>query len=108
MGPTSWIGRGEGSAFTAGQRICSSEKGGAATAPNPTDRGKPGTRRHVVVDGHGTPPGLTLSPANRNDGRMTAASLHATPAGPASPQTGRQAASAPRQAARRQELRPPL
>ena len=25
-------------------------KGGAATGPNPTDRGKPGTKRHVVTD----------------------------------------------------------
>ena len=62
-----------------GQRVRSSQKGGATTGPNPTDRGKPGTKRHVVVDGHGTPLGLTLSPANRNDSKMLAATLDAIP-----------------------------
>jgi transposase len=32
-----------------------------------------------VVDGHGTPLGLTLSPANRNDSKMLAATLDAIP-----------------------------
>ena len=63
----------------AGQRICPGEKGGAATGPNPTDRGRPGTKRHIVVDGHGTPLGLTLSPANRHDSKMLAATLDAIP-----------------------------
>jgi hypothetical protein len=26
------------------------KKGGDATSPNPTDRGKPGTKRHVMVE----------------------------------------------------------
>ncbi len=26
------------------------ERGGAATGPSPTDRGKPGTKRHIVTD----------------------------------------------------------
>jgi hypothetical protein len=30
-------------------------KRGDATDPNPTDRGKPGTKRHLVVDARGTP-----------------------------------------------------
>ncbi|WP_370451434.1 IS5 family transposase [Dankookia rubra] len=55
------------------------KKGGAATGPNPPDRGKPGTKRHIVVDGHGTPPGLTLSPASRNGSEMLAATLDAIP-----------------------------
>ena len=63
----------------AGQRVCSGKKGGAATGPNPTDRGKAGTKRHVVVDGHGAPLGLTLSPANRHDSKMLAAPLDAIP-----------------------------
>ena len=29
--------------------------GAAATGPNPTDRGKPGSKRHVVVDRQGIP-----------------------------------------------------
>jgi hypothetical protein len=30
------------------------QKGGAATGPNPTDRGRPGTERHLITDRHGT------------------------------------------------------
>lgn len=63
----------------AGQRVRPGERGGAATGPNPTDRGKAGTKRHVVVDGHGTPLGLALSPANRHDSKMLAATLDAIP-----------------------------
>src|SRR5204862_5524396 len=40
------------------------QKGGAATGPNPTDRGKPGSKHHVIVDRHGNPlapPMLTAS-----------------------------------------------
>ena len=39
-------------------RICSSQGGGSATGPNPTDRGKPGAKRHIVVDARGTPLGV--------------------------------------------------
>lgn len=62
-----------------GQRLGAGKKGGACTGPNPTDRGKPGTKRHIVIDAHGTPLGLTLSPANRNDSKMLAATLDAIP-----------------------------
>ncbi len=47
-------------------------KRGAETGPNPTDRGKPGLRRHLVVDRRGTPLGVRLSPANRHDSMMLA------------------------------------
>ena len=63
----------------AGQRQRAREKGGEATGPSPTDRGKPGTKRHLVVDGRGTPLGLTLSAANRHDSRMLAPTLDAVP-----------------------------
>ena len=59
------------------QRAC--QKGGAATGPNPTDRGKPGTKRHLVTDARGTPLGLTPSGANRHDSRMPAPTLDAVP-----------------------------
>lgn len=55
----------------------SRRKGGAATGPNPTDRGKPGTKRHLVVDRRGTPLGVTLSGANRHHRAMLAATLDA-------------------------------
>jgi transposase len=54
-------------------------KKGAATGPNPTDRGKPGTKRHVVVDRTGTPLGISLSGANRHDSLMLAPTLDAVP-----------------------------
>lgn len=40
---------------TPGQRIRSGEKGGSATVPNPTDRGKLGTKRDLVTEERGTP-----------------------------------------------------
>jgi hypothetical protein len=46
--------------------------GGEAVGPNPTDRGRPGTKGHLVTDAQGTPLGLTLSGANRHDSRMLA------------------------------------
>ncbi|TFL16195.1 IS5 family transposase [Jannaschia formosa] len=55
------------------------KKGGAATGPNPTDRGKPGTKRHTVTDARGTPLGLTLTGANRHDSMALAAALDAVP-----------------------------
>jgi putative transposase len=41
--------------------------GGSATGPNPTDRSKCGTKRHLLIDGNGAPLGLHLSGANRHD-----------------------------------------
>ena len=38
--------------------------GGAATGPNPTDRGKPGSKRHLVVDRQGIPLAVLLTAAN--------------------------------------------
>ena len=43
--------------------------GGAATGPNPTDRGKPGSKRHLVVDRQGIPLG---GPAHGRQRRTTA------------------------------------
>jgi transposase len=43
------------------------EKGGAQTGPNPTDRGKPGTKRHMVTDRQGLPLAELLTAANVNE-----------------------------------------
>jgi len=43
------------------------QKGGDAIGPNPTDRGKPGTKRHIMVDRGGIPLALVLTGANRHD-----------------------------------------
>jgi transposase len=40
---------------------------GALTGKNPTDRGKKGTKRHLLVDGKGTPLALRITGANRNE-----------------------------------------
>lgn len=42
-------------------------KGGDATGPNPTDRGKPGTKRHLVVDAQGIPLIIQTSAANTHE-----------------------------------------
>jgi transposase len=56
-----------------GQRLCPGKKGGAHTGPNPTDRGKAGSKRHVVVDRQGLPLHVRLTAANCPDPRVFAA-----------------------------------
>jgi transposase len=43
------------------------QKGGEATGPNPTDRGKPGSKYHLVVAKRGIPLAVRLSAANAHD-----------------------------------------
>ena len=43
------------------------EKGGEETGPNPVDRGKPGSKYHVVVDRNGIPLAVRLPTANAHD-----------------------------------------
>lgn len=38
-----------------------------STGPNPTDRGKNGSKRHLLVDGRGAPLSLIVTGANRHD-----------------------------------------
>lgn len=51
-----------------GQRQRSGKKGGEETGPNPTDRGKPGSKRHLLVDRNGLPLTVYLTAANVPDG----------------------------------------
>ena len=44
-----------------------SQKGGDCVGPNPTDRGKPGTKRHLLTERGGLPLAKLLSGANRHD-----------------------------------------
>ena len=53
--------------------------GGEASGPNPTDRGKSGTKRHLVVERHGFPLAVMLSAADVNDCQMLEATLDAVP-----------------------------
>src|SRR3954468_19312322 len=43
------------------------KRGGDLTGPNPTDRGKRGTKYHVAVDGDGLPVACAATAANVND-----------------------------------------
>ena len=49
--------------------------GGAATGPNPTDRGKQGTKRSMLVEGTGLPLAVAVAGANRNDMKLLAVTL---------------------------------
>ena len=60
-------------------RIGVGKKGGRATGPNPTDRGRAGTKRHCVTDRRGTPLGVTISEANRHDSKRMAPTLDMVP-----------------------------
>ena len=59
-------------------------KGGEQTGPSPVDRGRPGTKRHVVVERGGLPLAAVLSAANVHDSRMLEIAIDAVPsiAGP--------------------------
>ncbi len=51
--------------------------GGAATGPNPTARGKRGTKRSTLSEGHGLPLAVVVAGANRPDLTLTSATLDA-------------------------------
>jgi transposase len=55
------------------------KRGGHATGPNPTDRGKAGTKRHVIVDGQGIPLAIKVTAANDHDGPLFEPLLDALP-----------------------------
>src|SRR4029079_14575792 len=52
------------------------KRGGELTGPNPTDRGKAGTKYHVVVATDGIPLGAVPSAANVHDTRLFRHLLH--------------------------------
>lgn len=51
--------------------------GGEKTGKNPTDRGKIGTKRSLLVNSQGLPLGIVVSGANTPDGRLLDATLRA-------------------------------
>lgn len=53
--------------------------GGEKTGPNPTDRGKGGTKRSLLVDERGVPLGVVVSGANTPDGRLLDATVASIP-----------------------------
>lgn len=48
---------------------------GKKTGANPTDRGKRGTKRSLLTEGHGVPIGLVVDGANRHDMKLTESTL---------------------------------
>ncbi len=52
---------------------------GAKTGPNPTDRGKNGSKRHLIVDGQGTPLAIEHTGANVHDSEMAIALVDSIP-----------------------------
>jgi putative transposase len=55
--------------------------GGERTGKNPTDRGKLGTKRSLLVEANGVPVGLAVEGANRHDKKVAEATLESIPVG---------------------------
>jgi IS5 family transposase len=53
------------------------QAGGCLTGPNPTDRGKPGSKYHLLVDRGGIPLAACLSAANTHDSMLLEAVVDA-------------------------------
>lgn len=53
--------------------------GGKKTGKNPTDRAKQGAKRSLLVEAEGIPVGLAVDGANRNDMKLTRATLESIP-----------------------------
>ncbi len=53
--------------------------GGEKTGPNPTDRGKKGTKKSLLTDGRGAPLGVSVAGANINDHKLMEETLQAVP-----------------------------
>ena len=51
------------------------DTGGGAASPNPTDRGKRGTKRSLLTDGAGIPLAVAIDGANRHDSKLLAATI---------------------------------
>jgi hypothetical protein len=69
-----WTGRGR-----AWTRSACGPSGGDLVGANPVDRGKPGSKLHLVTDGHGLPLAVAVTAANVNDGSMFEALLDDVP-----------------------------
>ncbi|MCG1042070.1 transposase [Mycetohabitans sp. B8] len=56
--------------------------GGQETGPNSTERGKLGSKRHLLVDARGPPLAITVTGANRHDSMVFERTLDTLPAVP--------------------------
>lgn len=55
------------------------KRGGEATGPNPTDRGKPGSKHHILTDANGLPLAALVTASNVADSPTLAPLLDAVP-----------------------------
>jgi transposase len=62
-----------------GWQFCTSGFWGPQTGPNPTDRAKLGSKRHLICDGQGVPLAIQLTGANRNDSQQALTLVDAIP-----------------------------
>jgi hypothetical protein len=62
-----------------GQRRRARRGGGGKTGPNPTDRGRAGSKRHAITDLDGIPFALRLTAANIHDSRIFEELIDAVP-----------------------------
>ena len=62
---------------SADGRMGKARFGGKKTGRNPTDRGKPGTKTSLIVEGGGLPLGVVLDGANRHDSQLLKATIEA-------------------------------
>jgi transposase len=53
-----------------GFELCAGSFWGGEIGPNPTDKGKNGSKRHLLTDAQGVPLAVKLSGANRHDSQM--------------------------------------
>ena len=56
------------------------QKGGSETGPSPVDRGRPGSKQHLLVDATGIPLAFSVTGGNRNDITQLIPLLDAVPA----------------------------
>ena len=66
-------------ALLARRRVVPGQRGGGCVGPDPTDRGRPGTKRHVPVDAAGIPLALLSTPANVHDSTVLEPLIDAAP-----------------------------
>jgi len=64
---------------SSGRQFRASGFWGLQTGPNPTDRAKLGSKRHVICDGRGIPLLIQLTGANRNDSQQALSLVDAIP-----------------------------
>ncbi|GGV28617.1 hypothetical protein GCM10010260_81360 [Streptomyces filipinensis] len=60
-------------------RVARALKGGGQTGPSPVDRGRAGSKHHLITDGHDSPLAVILTGGNRNDVTQLMPPLDAIP-----------------------------